>query len=123
MAAHVERDEHAIYFLTDAESHKDEEIARDPHIGLADAGDQKYVSVSGRAVESNHRQKIRDLFSTPANAWWDSLDDPSIRVLKITPKDAQYWDSPGTAVSYIKMFAASVFDSRPGMGDHPKVGL
>ncbi|MCG6121860.1 MAG: pyridoxamine 5'-phosphate oxidase family protein [Microvirga sp.] len=125
MAAHVERDEHAIYFLTDAESHKDDEIKRNPNVGLAfaDAGDQKYVSVAGHAVVSNDRQKIKDLFSTPAKAWWDSADDPSIRVLKITPKDAQYWDSPGTVVSYIKMFAAAVSGSRPEIGDHAKVNL
>lgn len=125
MAAHVERDEHTIYFLTDAESHKDEEIASNPNVGLAfaDAGDQKYVSLSGRAEVSNDRQKIKELWSTPAKAWWDSPDDPSIRVLKITPKDAQYWDSPGTVVSYVKMLAAAVSSSRPDMGDNAKVSL
>ncbi|MEO3433576.1 pyridoxamine 5'-phosphate oxidase family protein [Inquilinus sp. CAU 1745] len=125
MAAHVERDEHMIYFLTDAESHKDEEIERNPNVGLvfADAGDQKYVSVTGRAEVSNDRQKIKDLWSTPAKAWWGSPDDPSIRVLKIAPKDAQYWDSPGTTVSYVKMIAAAMSDSRPAMGDHAKTNL
>jgi general stress protein 26 len=109
MAAHAVRDEHAVYFLTDAASHKDEEIKRDPHVNLAfaDAGAQKYVSVTGLASVSNDRAKIRELFSTPAKAWWDSAEDPSIRVLKITPRDAQYWDSPGTAVSYVKMIAGS----------------
>jgi general stress protein 26 len=125
MAAHVEENEHAIYFLTDAESHKDEEIARNPNVGLAfaDAGDQKYVSVTGRAAISNDRQKIKELWSTWAKAWWDGPDDPSIRVLKITPKDAQYWDSPGTVVSYIKMFAAAVSNSRPAVGNHAKTDL
>jgi general stress protein 26 len=125
MAAHAVRDEHAIYFLTDAASHKDEEIKRDPHVNLAfaDASAQKYVSLSGRASVSNDRAKIKELFSTPAKAWWDNADDPSIRVLKITPKDAQYWDSPGTAVSYIKMIAAAVSNSRPDMGDNAKVQL
>jgi general stress protein 26 len=125
MAAHLEREEHAIYFLTDAESHKDDEIKRDPHVGLffADAGDQKYVSVTGRAAVSNDRAKIKELWSTPAKAWWDDPEDPSIRVLKVTPNDAQYWDSPGTVVSYIKMLTAAVSDSRPDMGDNEKVKL
>jgi general stress protein 26 len=125
MAAHIDRDEYAIYFLTDADSHKDEDIARNPNVGLtfADAGDQKYVSLTGRATVSNDRQKIKELWSTPAKAWWDSPDDPSIRVLKIAPKDAQYWDSPGTVVSYVKMFAAAMTDSRPELGDNVKVKL
>jgi general stress protein 26 len=125
MAAYIDRDEPAIYFLTDANSHKDEEIARNPNVGLAfaDAGDQKYVSLTGRAAISNDRQKIKQLWSTPAKAWWNSPEDPSIRVLKITPKDAQYWDSPGTVVSYVKMFAAAMTDSRPALGDTAKVKL
>ncbi len=103
MAAYIERDEGMIYFLTDARRHKDEEIARDPHVNLAfaDAGSQKYVSLTGMAAISNDRAKIRELFSTPAKAWWDSADDPNIRILKITPDDAEFWDSPGTVVSYV----------------------
>ena len=125
MAAHIDRDEHAIYFLTDADSHKDEDIKRDPNVGLAfaDVDGQKYVSLTGRAAISNDRQKIRELWSTPAKAWWDSPDDPSIRVLEVTPKDAQYWDSPGTVVSYVKMLAAAITDSRPAIGDNAKVTL
>ncbi|HJU15044.1 MAG TPA: pyridoxamine 5'-phosphate oxidase family protein [Stellaceae bacterium] len=125
MAAHVDRDQRAIYFLTDADSHKDEDIKRNPNVGLAfaDAGDQKYVSLTGHAALSNDRQKIKELWSTPAKAWWDSPDDPSLRVLAVTPKDAQYWDSPGSVVSYVKMLAAAITDSRPAVGDSGNVKL
>jgi general stress protein 26 len=125
MAAHVQRDENSIYFLADVTSHKDDEIARNPNVGLAfaDAGDQKYVSLTGRAEVSNDRQKIKELWSTPAKAWWQSPDEPSIRVLKITPKDAQYWDSPGTVLSYVKMFTATMTDAQPEIGDSAKVKL
>ena len=104
MAAHIDRDEHAIYFLTDRDSHKDEDIERNPNVGLAFAntGGQKYVSLTGHAALSNDRQKIRELWSTPAKAWWDS---------------------PGTVVSYVKMLAAVMTDSRPAVGDSAKVKL
>lgn len=125
MSAHVEPMENAIYFLTDADSMKDDEIEDRPQVGLAfsDTGGQKYVSVSGEAEVSNDRERIRELWSTPAKAWWDSPEDPDIRVLKVTPKFAEYWDSPGTVVSYIKMMAAAVTDTRPDMGDNAKVRL
>jgi len=35
MAAFVRHDENAVYFLGDAHHHKDEEIARNPNVGLA----------------------------------------------------------------------------------------
>ena len=125
MSAHTERDNNAVYFLTDARRHKDDEIASNPSINLsfADAGAQKYVSLSGTAVVSNDRAKIKELWSTPAKAWWDSAEDPNIRVLKFTPDDAEFWDSPGTVISYVKMAAAAVTGSRPDIGDNRKVAM
>jgi general stress protein 26 len=125
MSAYLVREENVIYFLTDARRHMDEEIARNPQVNLsfANAGSQKYVSISGSAVISNDRAKIKQLFSTPAKAWWDSAEDPNIRVLKITPEDAEFWDSPGTVISYVKMTAAAFTGSRPDLGDHHKVAL
>lgn len=125
MAASVDRSEPAVYFLTDAQSHKDEEVRADPSVDLAfaDISGQKYVSISGHATVLNDREKIRELWSTPAKAWWNDPEDPQIRVLKVSPKDAQYWDAPGTTVSVIKMAAAAVSDSRPSMGANAKVDL
>jgi general stress protein 26 len=125
MSAYLQREENTIYFLTDARRHKDEEIARNPSVNLsfADASNQKYVSLTGNAVVSNDRAKIRELFSTPAKAWWDSAEDPNIRVLKITPDDAEFWDSPGTVISYVKMAAAAVSGTRPDLGDNRKVSM
>jgi general stress protein 26 len=125
MAAYVEREEGKVYFLTDKDSYKDEEIAADPHVNLAfaDAGSHSYVSVTARAALSNDREKIRDLFNVPAKAWWDSPEDPAIRLLVVTPNDAQYWDSPGKIRAYIRMAAAAVSSARPAMGDNAKVEM
>lgn len=125
MSAHSEQIENALYFLTDVESHKDDEIARHPNVCLAfaDSRGQKYVSVTGTAEIQNDREKIHDLWATPAKAWWDNADGPSIRVLKVTPSSAEYWDSPGTVVSYVKMIAAAVSGGSPDMGDNAKVEM
>jgi general stress protein 26 len=125
MAAYLEPEENRILFLTDAESHKDEEIARHPQVNLAfaDSGSHTYVTLTGRATVTNDREKIREIFDVPAKAWWDGPDDPSIRLLSVTPHDAQYWDSPGKIQSYIRMAAAAVTSARPPMGDNAKVDM
>lgn len=125
MGAYIRAEENAIYLLTDVDSAKDAQVAAHPHVNLAfaDPSGQTYVSLTGRATISNDRKLIKELFSTPAKAWWDDAEDPSIRVLKITPHDAQTWDSPGTVVSYIKMAAAILTDSKPDLGDREKVDL
>jgi general stress protein 26 len=125
MGAYVRRQENAVYFLTDVRRHKDDEIQKFPNVCLAfaDASGQKYVSMTGSAAVSNDRGKIRELFNTPAKAWWESAEDPNIRVLKVTPNDAEYWDSPGSIVSYIKMAAAAATGTRPDLGDNRKVAM
>ena len=125
MAAYLDRDANTIFFLSDARRHKDDEIEANPHINLsfADSGAMKFVSVSGTAVVSNDRAKIKELFNTPAKAWWDSAEDPNIRVLKFTPEEAEYWDSPGTVISYVKMAAAAVTNTRPDIGTNRKVAI
>jgi general stress protein 26 len=125
MHAHVERDENAIYFLTDSRHHKDEDLRKFPKVCLAfsDPSNQNFVSLSGPAVVSADRGKIRDLWSTWAKAWWDSPDDPNVRVLKVIPEQAQYWDGPGKVVSTVKMIIAATTGSRPDMGDNEKVSM
>lgn len=125
MAAYIDRDANAVFFLSDVRRHKDDEIAANPNVNLsfADAGDMKFVSVNGTATVSNDRAKIKQLFSTPAKAWWDSADDPNIRVLKFTPDEAEFWDSPGTVISYVKMAAAAISGTRPDIGTNRKVAV
>lgn len=125
MAAYVDRDAHAVYFLSDARRHKDDEIQQNPSVNLsfADAGEQKYVSVSGTASVSNDRAKIKQLFTTTAKAWWDNADDPNIRVLTFTPEEAEFWDSPGTVISYVKMATAAMTGTRPDIGTNRKVAI
>jgi general stress protein 26 len=125
MSAHVERGENAVYFLGDARRQKEDEIDADPQVCLAfaDPDGHKYVSVSGRAEVSNDRAKIKELWSLPARAWWESPDDPNIRLIRVTPADAEYWDSPGALVSYVKMAAAAVTGSRPDLGRNEKVSM
>ena len=84
---------------------------------------QKYVSLTGTAVVSNDRARIKELFTTPRRPGGISAEDPNIRVLKITPDDAEFWDSPGTVISYVKMAAAAVTGTRPEIGDNRKVAM
>lgn len=123
MAAHPDPEQGAIYFLTDVRHYKDDEIARDQHVNLAFADNSKhdYLSVSGVASVSNDRAKIKELFSVAAKAWWDSADDPNIRLLKVMPAEAEYWDAPGTLVSTVKMAVAAIGAGRPDLGEHRKV--
>ena len=66
---------------------------------------------------------MRELWGTPAKTWWDSPDDPNIRVLKVTPQEAEFWEGSGTGISYVKMAVAAATGNRPDMGENRKGGM
>ena len=125
LAANLDRERNEICFLTDMRWHADDEIAKYPKLALsfADNGDQKYVAVTGRGTISNDRARIKELFSIPAKAWWDSADDPNIRLLTVTPVGAEYWDGRGKVASYLSMAMAAATGSRPDLGEKRKVSM
>ena len=125
LAATVEKDEGAIYFLTDINGEKDDQIAEFPHVSVsfADHKSSKYVALSGKATISNDRARIKELWSPFAKAWWDSPEDPAIRVIRMVPNDAELWDSPGRIVTTISMLTAVVTGRSPKIGENAKVVL
>lgn len=125
LAVTIEKDEGAVYFLTDVHGEKDDQIVEFPHVSVsfADHKHSKYVAMSGKATISNDRAKIKEMWSPFAKAWWDSPEDPSIRVIKLVPVDAEFWDSPGRIVTTISMLAAAVTGRSPKIGENAKVTL
>jgi general stress protein 26 len=125
MAATTRPAEHAIYFLTDERREKTDQIEKFPIVTLtfADTGGQKYVSLTGHAEVLHDRAKIKELWSPFAKAWWDSPEDPDIRVLRVSPDDAELWDSPGTLIATVKMLTAAATNTRPNMGKNEKVAM
>ncbi len=125
MGVTVEREEDALYFLTSASGSKDEEIQSESEVIVAfvDPSGQQYAWVRGRATVSNDRDKIKDLWTVFAKAWWRSADDPDIRVIRVTPHTAEYWDSPGTILSYASMLTSALVGGKPQVGDNRKVAL
>jgi len=84
---------------------------------------QDYVSVSGTAEISADRAKIRELWSVPAKIWWDSPDDPNIRLLTVTAEIAEFWDAPENVVSSLKVAFALATGTHLDAGEHKKVAI
>ncbi len=60
-----------LWFMTNIESHKLEELASDPHVNLGFYKDRtrEWVSVSGTAVLSRDRRLIEELYKPDWRAW------------------------------------------------------
>lgn len=125
VAAYTDPDHDFIYIMTDVRSHKDDEIAADPQVnlGFAKPGANSYVSLSGTAEVTNDRAKIKELWNMWAKAWWDGPEDPNIRLLKVTPSKAEYWDSPGRIVAGAIMLFNAVTGKKGDVGENRKVAM
>ena len=138
LSATVDRDAHAIYFLISADGGTTlaeatgapaltlaEQIERYPTVSLAfaDTSASDYVTITGEARVTNDRAKIRELWTPFAKAWWDSADDPAIRLVTVVPDNAEIWEGPNKLVAYAVMLTAAATGGKPAVGDHGAVRL
>ncbi|EJN04197.1 pyridoxamine 5'-phosphate oxidase family protein [Phyllobacterium sp. YR531] len=125
MSAMPRREEGAIYFLTDAGSEKVADIEADPGVQLSftNHSGNEYLFIDGDATVSDDRSKIKDLFSPFAKAWWDSPDDPNIRLITVVPNTAEFWDGPNSVIAAAKMLFAAASGGRPDMGENRETNM
>lgn len=125
MAVRPAREEGAIYFLTDADTPKAHEIQRNESVCLAlsDNKRQKYVSISGHAEMIDDRGRVKKYWSVYDKAFWPDKDDPRIRVLRVTPQSAEFWEGDGRVVTAVKLVAAIASGERMNVGANEKVGF
>lgn len=121
----VERNAHAVYFLTDVASEKVDQLREFPQVSVsfADVGSFKFVVMSGTAKVTNDRKKIKDIWTATSKAWWDSPDDPNLRLVTFTPEKAELWDSRNKFIAAALMLTAAITGAKVKTGDHAKVDI
>jgi general stress protein 26 len=103
-----------------------EEIAEDQRVGVTfvDSGAETYVSVAGHARITNNRAQIAEFWNPFYKAWFDGPDDPTIRVVEITPESAEYWVTKGgKIVSLVSMLASAVTGKNLEAGENKTITL
>jgi general stress protein 26 len=123
MAPRPAQEEGAIYFLTDVDSPKAEEIRRNNMIclALADHRSRLYLSISGHAEVVDDRNRIKQIWSVYDKAFWPDESDPRIRILRVTPETAEVWEGAGAVVTAVKLVAATVSGARISLGANQKI--
>lgn len=138
LSAQVDRDKGVIEFLVGANGGQTvseatgkpvptlvEQIERYPlvSLGFADPGSSDFLAITGEATVSNDRARIRELWSDLMKAWWDSAEDPQIRLVTVIPDDAELWEGPNKLIAYAVMLTAAATGTKPPVGDHGAVRL
>jgi general stress protein 26 len=127
MATQTQAEGSDLWFVTDVESHKLDELELDPHVNLAYYRDRtrEWVSVSGTATVSQDRRAIRELYRRDWKAWFGDQggardggpEDPRLALILVDVD----------SVTYLKVNKPAplvLFEVAKGMvtGTPPKVG-
>lgn len=101
-----------LWFLSADDSHKNDELERDPYVQLLFQGSSysDFLSLYGRATVSKDKWKIKELWEPTLKVWFtEGEDDPRISVIKVEPLDGYYWDTKNNmAVGLVKRLAGAV---------------
>lgn len=117
-----------IWFLTNRESAKTNEIHQSPTTLLTFQSSNQFVSVSGRSVLKDDRTLVHRLWTESWKVWFPGgKDDPSISLVHFIPEEAEYWDNAGIkGIGYLfKARVAYLKETTPKMGksEHAKVEM
>jgi general stress protein 26 len=116
-----------VWFFTNEYSHKASQISVENTISLtySDPKNHTYLSILGEAELVDDKAKMKALWSPFVQAFFpQGLDDPKLTLLKITPTDAEYWDSSSSSmVVLFNMLKAVVTGKRYDEGKHGKIAL
>jgi general stress protein 26 len=127
MHAILDRNTGCLWFITDQRGAKDDEIKAAPEVCLAfaDTGSNTFLSMTGRAEVVHDATKARELWSGEAQSWWPKgPSDPQVRVLRVVPDIAEYWDTRGNSIIVaLKLAAARLSGHPPDLGENKKVRL
>lgn len=115
-----------LWFLTREDSGKSFDIHHDAHVSLTYAdGQHTFVALAGRAVVSQDKAKIQELWNPMYTAWFpQGKEDPEIRVLRVRVDSAEYWDAPSnTVVRNFQILLAAVTAGQTKAGENEAVSL
>ena len=89
-----------LWFMTNVETHKLDDLMSDPHVNLAYYKDRsrEWVSVSGMAIVSTDRALVRELYKPDWKAWLGdeggerdgSANDPRIALILVDAESVTY---------------------------------
>ena len=121
MSHYVDTERNCLWFITadGTDCHEAAQAGKTVHYVVAEAKAQIYAKIDGSLSVSNDSEKLDELWSPIAAAWFDDgREDKDVRLVQFTPSHAEAWMTDGGAGFFYQIAKANVTDAKPDMGDH-----
>lgn len=89
-----------LWFISARDTRHVHDIVARPHVALTFSSRSSWVALEGRAEVVDDVAKLRDLWTTFAEAWLPGgPEDPNAVLLRVDVTNGEYWDTPGGRVT------------------------
>ena len=116
-----------IWFLFSTASDTYQNLQRNNKLSLlySDVSNYNFLSIDGTGEISQDKARIEKYWSNIVAAWFEQgKEDPRIRVLKVTPGNAHYWDNKSNKlVTFLKVAASAVSGKQMDIGREGDLNL
>ena len=116
MALRKAEDNGDLWFFSKRDSRKAKELTADPQVlvTFADPKKQHFVTVAGRAEIVADRTKVEAMWSEVYRAWFpDGAKDDNVVLIRVKAQQAEYWDTPTSAMVYAFGYIKAVTTGKP----------
>lgn len=115
-----------IWFLSGLNSEHNANIVINPQIQLlySEPSDMEFISIYGQATIVTEREILKDLYSKTDDSWFNGVDDPNLTAIKVSPKEAYYWDpKENKYISLFKMGLSAITGKKSDVGEKGRLDL
>lgn len=120
-------DEGNIWFLfsSESETYKNIQIDYKVSLNFAHVGDYKFLNIDGAAEVSTDPIRIDKYWNKFNEAWFEKgKEDPTIRVLKVIPREAHYWDNKtNKLMTLLKVATSAISGQKMDIGREGDINL
>lgn len=94
--AKVEPTSNTIWFATEMDSGKIDEILSNPEVNVSFQGKLGFASLTGEAKITQDQDKVDDLWSPAWKVWFPKgKDESSITLIEVHASQGEFWDASG----------------------------
>lgn len=111
-----------LWFITARDTAHVRALASEPTVALTFSARDAWVALTGRASVVEDEAKLKELWTTFAEAWMpEGPEDPNAVLLRVDVEQAEYWDTPGGKVASLISFAKTKLTGETYDAEHGTV--
>lgn len=116
-----------VWFLFSATSDTHQHLMDNKKVSLtfADVKSYEFLSINGIGEVSRDAAKIEKYWNKFVEAWFEKgKEDPNIRILKVVPNEAHYWDNKtNKLITFFKVATSALTGAKMDMGREGDLNL